>query len=168
MNESDQARGAKERRRHPRKDSAARLFIAGGEHDLVDLSRGGMCVSTATLLPAGGRVPFELRLPGEQGVEGVAEVRWADATGWKRAHGLEFVAMGLSQRRRLSEHLDPRRFGVLEALELAFAAGAVILAGHALRAAPSALQAAVDAAAPWAWMAGDLGLNAASLTTGIW
>lgn len=153
----------KDLRRHPRKDCGAALILAGREQDLVDLSSNGMCVQTEAHMPIGGEVPFALAIPGGRRIHGLAKVRWAQGSGWRRAHGLEIVKLGRFQERHLHRYLNPRRFGFGEALDIALefacAVLVVLLAQSLLQSQPALAQAAVDAA-PWAFMAGGLGLSA--------
>lgn len=149
-----------EQRRHPRKDSGAELVLAGRPHDIEDLSVRGIRVFTREAMPIGQHVPFALRLPGGPTLHGTAQVRWAEDSGWRRAHGLEIVKIGRIQQRSLAKYLDPRSFGFMEVLDLALEFSLcliLLLLARNLLSDPAWLNMATDLL-PWALLASGVGL----------
>lgn len=145
-----------QRRRHARKDTGALLVLAGHQHDLVDLSEGGLCVKTDQKLPQGQPMTFALSLPGGTRVEGLAEVAWAERQGWRRSHGLKITQIRPWQRRSLVKYLNPYHFGVMDAVDLALQFGCavmgVLLVRSILQTDPAMAQTAVENL-PWVFMA---------------
>ena len=146
-------------RRFPRRDSAAQLTVAGRELDLVDLSARGVCVQALTSMTVGETLPFALVLPGGNRVEGMAQVRWQRSLGRRVAHGMEFVEMRPWVAHRLTKHLNPRHFGLVEACDLLLEFGcalALLLAARAFFSSnPLVLQTAVEHL-PWAFIGGGV------------
>ena len=113
-----------EKRRHARltQDLAVRLYAPSAQMvdatvTVCDLSRGGLSLLTRNLLlDVGHELGFSLELPNGSNLSGAAQVRWNRSMGTANAHGLEFVRMGMLERRRLIRYLRPNHFGILDAL----------------------------------------------------
>lgn len=152
-----------QRRRFLRKDTGALLVLGGRQHDLVDLSEGGLCVKTDQPIPSGQPMSFALSLPGGTRVEGEAEVAWAEPVGWRRSHGLKITQIRSSARRLLARHLNPYHFGWMEALDLglqfSLAVVAVLLVRNILRSDPALAGAAMESL-PWVFLAAGFGVTA--------
>ncbi len=151
-----------QRRRHPRKDSGAELILAGRPHDIEDLSVRGLRVFTQQSMEIGQHVPFALRLPGGPTLHGTAQVRWAEDSGWRRAHGLEIVKLGRLNQRSLTKYLNPRHFGLLEVLDLSleFALCLILLLLARNLLSDPAFTGMVLDFLPWALLAGGVGVSA--------
>lgn len=136
--------------------------MEGREQDLIDLSLKGMCVRRTSTLPVGRELPFYLKLPAGGKVQGTAKVRWCEEYGRLRTHGLEIVKVRPFQTRSLFKYLNPRYFGVVEALDLtlefAFSAIALLVLAQFVQ-NPGAMARITDFL-PWLGIAGGLGVSA--------
>ncbi|MBI4345831.1 MAG: PilZ domain-containing protein [Elusimicrobia bacterium] len=150
-----------DKRRHARRDSGAELILAGRQYDIEDLSPKGLRLYSDARISVGQKLPFSLKLPGGPHVHGLAQVRWSDEGGWRKAHGLEFVKIGRLGERSIVKYLNPRYFGLLEAFDVALEFAFCLALFFAVRAYLNdpVYAAMLTDLGPWAIMASGIGLG---------
>jgi c-di-GMP-binding flagellar brake protein YcgR len=104
----------RDRRRNPRRrvSSTANVSYPGAPElnaTMVDLSDGGVMITTRNRLPKSGKVYFEFALPGQQKLVRLSgEVAWQDASG---CSGIRFLDVPQASRRLIQAWLQQNSDG---------------------------------------------------------